>query len=71
MREMAAVREELERVKQVTNELKKENENYRSELETMKQQTKGLMEKKLAEQKVRFFLFDSQVEHAELISAPT
>ena len=38
----------------MTDELKKENQSYRSELETMKQQTKGL-EEKLAEQKVGCF----------------
>ena len=54
MREMATVREELEIMKQVTNELKKENGSYRSELETMKKQVKGL-EKKLAEHKVGCF----------------
>ena len=54
--EMTAMREEFEKMKQVANELKKETESYRSELETMKQQTKGLVEKKLAEQKVRFSL---------------
>ena len=54
MREMAAVREKLERMNQVTDELKKENGSYRSELETMKKQVKGL-EKKLAEQKVGCF----------------
>ena len=54
MREMAAVREKLERMNQVTDELKKENGSYRSELETIKRQVKGL-EKKLAEHKVGCF----------------
>ena len=72
MREMAAVREELlERMKQVTNELKKENESYRSELKTTKRQLKGL-EKKLAEHKVRGFLnFAGQVELISLCCVPT
>ena len=55
MREMAGLREELESVKQVTNELRKENESCRSELKAMKQQIKGLLEKKIAEEEVRCF----------------
>ena len=56
MREMAAVREELEMIKQQMNELKEEKENYRRELERIKQhveEKEQLMERKLAEQQVR------------------